>query len=64
MGARCRRTNRPTTPVGLNEIFAGRRCRYRNPAENRQIRWLLLSGHSTGGLVAALYAHRGAYRLA
>lgn len=26
--------------------------------------WILLSGHSTGGLVAALYAHRGAQRAA
>lgn len=26
------------------------------------IDWLLLNGHSTGGLVAALYAHRGARR--
>ena len=26
------------------------------------IDWLLLNGHSTGGLVAALYAHRGAHR--
>jgi alpha-beta hydrolase superfamily lysophospholipase len=26
--------------------------------------WILLSGHSTGGLVAALYAHRGAHRAA
>ncbi len=26
------------------------------------IDWLLLNGHSTGGLVAALYAHRGAQR--
>ncbi len=29
-----------------------------------QIHWLLLNGHSTGGLVAALYAHRGAHRSA
>ncbi|MFZ4624760.1 MAG: alpha/beta hydrolase [Rhodoferax sp.] len=28
------------------------------------INWLLLSGHSTGGLVAALYAHRAAHRSA
>lgn len=27
-----------------------------------QIDWLLLNGHSTGGLVAALYAHRGPHR--
>jgi alpha-beta hydrolase superfamily lysophospholipase len=27
--------------------------------EHEQIDWLLLNGHSTGGLVAALYAHRG-----
>lgn len=27
-----------------------------------QIDWLLLNGHSTGGLVAALYAHRGQHR--
>lgn len=26
--------------------------------------WLLLNGHSTGGLVAALYAHRGQHRAA
>lgn len=26
------------------------------------IDWLLLNGHSTGGLVAALYAHRGSHR--
>ena len=32
--------------------------------KTEQIRWLLLSGHSTGGLVVALYAHRGAYRSA
>ena len=31
-------------------------------AEN--IDWLLLNGHSTGGLVAALYAHRGPLRSA
>jgi alpha-beta hydrolase superfamily lysophospholipase len=28
------------------------------------INWLLLNGHSTGGLVAALYAHRGLQRAA
>lgn len=28
------------------------------------IDWLLLNGHSTGGLVAALYAHRGKHRSA
>lgn len=26
--------------------------------------WLLLNGHSTGGLVSALYAHRGEHRSA
>lgn len=29
-----------------------------------QVGWLLLNGHSTGGLVAALYAHRGPQRAA
>lgn len=29
-----------------------------------QIDWLLLNGHSTGGLVAVLYAHRGQHRSA
>jgi alpha-beta hydrolase superfamily lysophospholipase len=27
-----------------------------------QVRWLMLNGHSTGGLVVSLYAHRGAQR--
>lgn len=31
---------------------------------SEHIDWLLLNGHSTGGLVAALYAHRGARRSA
>jgi len=30
--------------------------------EEESIDWLLLNGHSTGGLVAALYAHRGQQR--
>jgi alpha-beta hydrolase superfamily lysophospholipase len=30
--------------------------------EQEQTRWLLLNGHSTGGLAAALYAHRGQRR--
>lgn len=29
-----------------------------------RVDWLLLNGHSTGGLVAALYAHRGQHRAA
>lgn len=29
-----------------------------------KMHWILLNGHSTGGLVAALYAHRGAQRAA
>jgi len=32
--------------------------------EEEQIDWLLLNGHSTGALVAALYAHRGQQRVA
>lgn len=32
--------------------------------QEERIDWLLLNGHSTGGLVAALYAHRGPHRLA
>jgi alpha-beta hydrolase superfamily lysophospholipase len=32
--------------------------------DEEHVTWLLLNGHSTGGLVAALYAHRGAQRLA
>jgi alpha-beta hydrolase superfamily lysophospholipase len=32
--------------------------------EEEHIDWLLLNGHSTGGLVAALYAHRGRQRAA
>ncbi|MBE0473571.1 alpha/beta hydrolase [Rhodoferax sp.] len=31
---------------------------------SERIDWLLLNGHSTGGLVTALYAHRGARRAA
>jgi alpha-beta hydrolase superfamily lysophospholipase len=31
---------------------------------DEDISWLLLNGHSTGGLVAALYAHRGQQRAA
>lgn len=30
--------------------------------QTEQIDWLLINGHSTGGLVAALYAHRGKHR--
>ncbi|WP_157984369.1 alpha/beta hydrolase [Undibacterium parvum] len=30
--------------------------------QSEQVAWLMLNGHSTGGLVAALYAHRGAQR--
>jgi alpha-beta hydrolase superfamily lysophospholipase len=30
--------------------------------QEEDIDWLLLNGHSTGGLVAALYAHRGNHR--
>lgn len=30
--------------------------------QSEQLTWLMLNGHSTGGLVAALYAHRGAQR--
>lgn len=30
--------------------------------EQEQTSWLLLNGHSTGGLAAALYAHRGLHR--
>ena len=32
--------------------------------DEEQMAWLLLNGHSTGGLVAALYAHRGKSRSA
>jgi alpha-beta hydrolase superfamily lysophospholipase len=32
--------------------------------EQETVEWLLLNGHSTGGLVAALYAHRGQQRSA
>lgn len=31
-------------------------------SKHEQIDWLLVNGHSTGGLVAALYAHRGKHR--
>lgn len=30
--------------------------------KTERVDWLMLNGHSTGGLVAALYAHRGAQR--
>ncbi|MFZ6750199.1 alpha/beta hydrolase [Undibacterium sp. Ren11W] len=30
--------------------------------QNEHVTWLMLNGHSTGGLVAALYAHRGAQK--
>lgn len=33
-------------------------------ADEEGVDWLLLNGHSTGGLVAALYAHRGVRRAA
>lgn len=32
--------------------------------QEEDIDWLMLNGHSTGGLVAALYAHRGKHRSA
>jgi len=62
-----RRHGRALTPDQLpnytrdvDEFLQDLDCAVRVLRASEEVTWLLLNGHSTGGLVAALYAHRGA----
>ena len=52
----------PNFTADIDEYLADIDAAIAALSAHEQVDWLLLNGHSTGGLVAALYAHRGARR--
>jgi alpha-beta hydrolase superfamily lysophospholipase len=52
----------PNTTDDVDEYLDDVAAAVRLLVDDEGIEWLLLDGHSTGGLVAALYAHRGVGR--
>jgi alpha-beta hydrolase superfamily lysophospholipase len=60
---RALRTNqRPNYTGDLNEYLQDVDAAITLMREQDDVQWIALNGHSTGGLVAALYGHRGAQR--
>jgi alpha-beta hydrolase superfamily lysophospholipase len=52
----------PDTCRSLDEYLADLDAAIDVLVEQEGVRWLLVNGHSTGGLTAALHAHRGRHR--
>ena len=50
----------PNYTAGINEYLSDMDAAVAVMREQEGVDWLMVNGHSTGGLVAALHAHRGA----
>lgn len=58
-GRSLRRGQRPNFTMNFDEFLEDVNIAVEFLRKEEGVNWLLLKGHSTGGLVAALYAHRG-----